>query len=533
MNPAHPAPATDAEHTTPQAPSALSPTDPAAVRPLAERVRAAARTLAPLALATRNAALSRIADTLESNTARILAANARDLALAQNLVAAGDLTPANFARLPLSPAKLAEMAAQVRAVQLLPDPLGRTLDAIQLDHGLDLEKRSVPLGVLAVIFEARPDAVTQIAALALKSGNAVLLKPGREVEHTAHALVSLIRDAIANTPQPAPGSATASRTVISTEGDAQQRRSEETCGSIATNARGTTVLSTKDEATQSRNEDIETTLPADAVQLITGRAAVAELLTLSSLVDLVIPRGSRALVEHIQATTRIPVLGHADGICHIYVDQHADLAQALAIVDDAKTDYPAVCNAAETCLVHEAIAPTFLPALLTRLRAKGVHFRADQPVRDLLASSIGNTAENLSPTDLTDPDSWHTEYGDLTLALRIVPSLTAAIAHIHQHGSAHTETICTTDPVAAEQFLNQVDAASVMLNASTRFADGFRYGLGAEVGVSTSRIHARGPVGLEGLTTTRFVLRGHGHLAGDYRGPNARPFTHTRLRRIP
>ncbi len=455
----------------------IPPTEPAVVRTLAERARAAARELAPRSLEQRNAALSAIADALEQNTDSLLAANAQDLSLADQLVRAGELSPANYARLPLSEAKLAEMAAQVRAVRDLPDPLGRSLDSMELDIGLNLEKRSVPLGVLAVIFEARPDAVTQIASLALKSGNAVLLKPGREVEHTAQALIGVIRSAISAPVDPVgPG------------------------------------------------------LPEDAVQLITGRAAIAEVLTLSSLVDLVIPRGSRALVEQIQATTRIPVLGHADGICHVYVDEHADLEQALAIVTDAKTDYPAVCNAAETCLVHQSIAAVFLPALLAHLSTRGVTFRGDQPVRDLLTPAIGTKPGSLSPPpqQVADPDSWHTEYGDLTLAVRIVPSLSAAIEHIHQYGSAHTETICTTDPAAAERFLNEVDAASVMLNASTRFADGFRYGLGAEVGVSTSRIHARGPVGLEGLTTTKFVLRGEGHLAGSYRGPNARSFTHRR-----
>lgn len=457
--------------------TSLPLTATSAVRPIAERARAAARELAPEPLAVRNAALEAIAAALEARIEAILTANSHDLALASRLLDSGELSASNYARLPLSAAKLAEMAAQVRAVRDLPDPLGRLLDQIELDTGLELEKRSVPLGVLAIIFEARPDAVTQIASLALKSGNAVILKPGREVEHTAHALVELIRSAISSVPQ--------------------------------TTGAG---------------------LPADAVQLITGRPAVAELLTLSSLVDLVIPRGSRALVEQIQATTRIPVLGHADGICHVYVDQHADLEQALAIVADSKTDYPAVCNAAETCLIHQDIAPAFLPALITHLAGRGVSFRGDQPVRDLLISGIGSVPENFSPApeEITDPDSWHTEYGDLTLALRLVPSLAAAIDHIHQHGSAHTETICTTDPQAAEQFLNEVDASSVMLNASTRFADGFRYGLGAEVGVSTSRIHARGPVGLEGLTTTKFVLRGHGHLAGSYRGSQARPFTHRR-----
>ena len=434
---------------------------PSSIRLLAERSRVAARAIAPLSIAQRNAALSAIAVALERDHEHLLAANAEDLHLADALVATGDLSPANRARLGLNAAKLAEMAAQLRAVIQLPDPLGRRLDAMELDHGLDLEKRSVPLGVLAVIFEARPDAVTQISALALKSGNAVILKPGREVERTAEALITLIQRAI-----------------------------------------------------------VEEGLPEDAVSLILGREAVAELLTLSSLVDLVIPRGSRALVEHIQATTRIPVLGHADGICHIYVDQAVDAEQALAVIDDAKTDYPAVCNAVETVLVHRGVAATFLPALVWRLTGKGVTLLGDADLRGYVEASMRGL--------IGEVDDWHTEYGDLTLALRVVPSFESAIEHIHEFGSAHTETICTTNPATAERFLNEVDAASVMVNASTRFADGFRYGLGAEVGVSTSRIHARGPVGLEGLTTTKYLVRGHGQLAGDYRGPNAKVFTHRR-----
>lgn len=432
------------------------------VRLLAEQARRAARAIAPMSLAQRNASLTAIAEALVKQQHALLAANAEDLHLADALVATGDLSPANRARLGLTTAKLEEMAAQVRAVRELPDPLGRRLEAMELDRGLDLEKRSVSLGVLAVIFEARPDAVTQISALALKSGNAVILKPGREVERTAAALVSLIRAAIRSA-----------------------------------------------------------SLPEDAVSVIFGRAAVAELLTLSSLVDLVIPRGSRALVEHIQATTRIPVLGHADGICHIYVDRSVNAEQALAVIDDAKTDYPAVCNAVETVLVHQAVALTFLPALVSRLSSKGVRLLGDAGVRAVLSTELAATVGEV--------EEWHTEYGDLTLALRVVPSIEAAIEHIHVFGSAHTESICTTNADAAERFLNEVDAASVMVNASTRFADGFRYGLGAEVGVSTSRIHARGPVGLEGLTTTKYLVRGHGHLAGDYRGPQAKVFTHRRI----
>ena len=379
-------------------------------------------------------------------------------AAADQPVSTGDLSSANHARLALSPAKLAEMVAQVRAVAALPDPLGRRLDAIELDRGLDLEKISVPLGVLAVIFEARPDAVTQITALALKSANAVQLKPGKEVEQTATIRVDILREALA-----------------------------------------------------------ATAVPPEAVALVLGRQQVAELLHLTQLVDLVIPRGSRALVEHIQTSTRIPVLGHADGICHIYVDQRVDQQLALAVVDDAKTDYPAVCNAVETVLIHRAIAAELLPQLASRLLAKGVTLLGDEHTRTLLGDS--------QSANVTD---WHTEYGDLTLAIRVVDSLDDAVAHIHTYGSAHTEAICTTDPAAAARFLNEVDAATVLLNASTRFADGFRFGLGAEVGVSTSKIHARGPVGLEGLTTYKYIVHGQGHIVADYRGPQARPFTHRR-----
>ena len=239
-----------------------------------------------------------------------------------------------------------------------------------------------------------------------------------------------------------------------------------------------------------------------------------------ALVDMVIPRGSKALVEYVQANTRIPVLGHAEGVCHIYVDRDVDEALALRVIDDAKTDYPAVCNAVETVLVHREIAAEFLPKLAERLRAKGVALHGDATVRELLRG-----------VEVEAVEDWHTEYGDLEISLGVVESMEAAIAHIHAHGSSHTESILTEDDAAAERFLREVDAASVMHNASTRFADGFRYGFGAEVGISTSKLHARGPVGLEGLTTYKYVLRGEGHVAGDYRGAKARAFTHRRAAR--
>ena len=302
--------------------------------------------------------------------ADLLAANAVDLQRAASLPASDALPAATLARLKLDAHKLAEMIEQVRSVAALPDPLGRTLRATELDEGLDLERIAVPLGVLAVIFEARPDAVTQIASLALKSGNAVLLKPGREVEETALALVNVLRGALS--------------------------------------AQG---------------------LLPDAVTLVAGRERVAELLTMHELIDMVIPRGSKALVEYVQANTRIPVLGHAEGVCHIYVDRAADQAAALRIIDDAKLDYPAACNAVETVLVHRDIAAAFVPALSAALRARGVTVHVGDEVAD-----------------------WHREYGGPELAIAEVASMQAAIDHIHAHGSAHTECILTEDHAAAEQF---------------------------------------------------------------------------------
>jgi glutamate-5-semialdehyde dehydrogenase len=428
---------------------------------MAEAANGASRVLAPLDGARRNAALEAMAVALEAASAELLSANAEDLDAAGSSGEADRLAPATLARLRLNEAKLREMVEQVRSVAALPDPLGRTLDATELDQGLNLTKVSVPLGVLAVIFEARPDAVTQIAALALKSGNAVILKPGKEVEHTAVALVRVLREAVA----------------------AQH-------------------------------------LPADAISLVLGRERVNELLGEHALVDMVIPRGSKALVEYVQANTRIPVLGHSEGICHIYVDRAADEELALRVIDDAKTDYAAACNAVETVLVHREIAAEFLPKLAERLRARGVALHGDATVRSLL--------RDLPVAPVGD---WHTEYGELAVSLGVVTSLEAAMEHIHQHGSAHTESILTEDHAAAERFLREVDAAGVFHNASTRFADGFRYGFGAEVGISTSKFHARGPVGLEGLTTYKYVLRGAGQTAGDYRGASARAFTHRKLPR--
>jgi len=427
-----------------------------AVREIAEGAKRASRTLASLTGEQRNEVLAVMAEALEKNATAIYAANKEDVDTASVMLASGEISDSTLERLKLNSTKLEEMARSVRSVAALADPIGRVLDRTQLDDGLILERLSCPLGVLAVIFEARPDAVTQIAALALKSGNAVIMKPGKEVELTAKVLVDVLRCALKE------------------------------CG-IAENA----------------------------ISLVFGREAVQELLALGDLVDLVIPRGSRQLVEHIQANTRIPVLGHAEGICHVYVDKAADFEMALKIVDDAKTDYPSACNAAETVLVHEAIAREFLPEMAERLQAKNVRVRGCEKTQAILGIAVANV------------ENWHHEYSDLELAIRVVKDVAEAIDHIHRYGSSHTETIVTNDAEVATRFLNEVDSAGVYHNASTRFADGYRYGFGAEVGISTSKLHARGPVGLEGLTTYKYVLHGKGQVASDYR--HGRTFQHKKL----
>lgn len=427
------------------------------VRQMGEAAKAASHTLAVVPAERRNRALECIAELLETNADKILAANALDVTQGLALVERGELSSSTVSRLRLSAQKLTEMIASVRAIVQLPEVIGKVLDRMELDAGLELEKISVPLGVLAVIFEARPDAVTQISALAIKSGNAVILKPGKEVEQTAIVLVGLIRQAL-----------------------------------------------------------VEATLPEAAVGLVLGREEVAELLQLSDFVDLVIPRGSKQLVRYVQSATRIPVLGHAEGICHIYVDEAVDAELALDVIEDAKTDYPSACNTVETVLVHRSIAAEFLPRLHKRMLAAKVRMLGSEET----AALAGHGIEPVG--------AWNTEYCDLVLAVQVVADMDEAIAHIHRYGSSHTESILTTDLEKAERFLREVDAAGVYHNTSTRFADGFRYGFGAEVGVSTSKIHARGPVGLDGLTTYKYLLRGKGQLVGSYHGKDAKPFLHVR-----
>ncbi len=418
---------------------------------VAAAARAAQRTLASASGEARTAVLRTLAGLLAEREAAILEANAADVAAAE----AEGLAAPLLNRLGLTAAKLATLRDGVETLAAQGDPVGRTLRATELDDGLVLHQVTSPLGVLLIIFESRPDAVIQIGALALRAGDAVLLKGGREATLSNRALVACLRDALT--------------------------------------AHG---------------------LDADAVAGVEGREAVAELLAHDEAIDLVIPRGSGALVKHIQASTRIPVLGHAEGVCHLVLDAAADPAMAAALAVDGKCDYPAACNATETLLVHRDFLP-HLRGVGDALIAAGVTLKADDEAAAVLAAS-------------EPADGWRTEWGDLVLAVRVVGSLDEAIDHVHRYGSGHTDAIVTDDAAAAAAFLSRVDSASVFHNASTRFADGYRYGLGAEVGISTSRIHARGPVGVEGLLTTRWLLRGTGQGAGDY-GPGKRAFTHRPL----
>ena len=420
---------------------------------LARAVRSAQRSLGSAPGATRTAVLRRAARLLADREEAVLAANARDLDAARHDGLAAPL----LARLALSPAKLATLREGLEQLAAQPDPLGAELRRTELDEGLVLSQVRSPIGVLLVVFESRPDAAVQIGSLALRSGNGVILKGGSEAAESNRALVACLRDALAG------------------EG-----------------------------------------LPPAAVSAVEGREAVGELLALDGEIDLVIPRGSGELVRAIQRATRIPVLGHAEGVCHLYLDRGADPETARRLAVDSKCDYPAACNAVETLLVHRDFLP-HLPAVGEALAAAGVELRADA---EALAALPGARP--------AAPDDFGREFGDLVLAVRTVGSLEEAVEHVHAHGSAHTDAIVTEDTEAAERFLAAVDSASVFHNASTRFADGFRYGLGAEVGIATGRIHARGPVGVDGLLTTRWLLRGAGQAVADY-GPGGRSFTHRTL----
>jgi glutamate-5-semialdehyde dehydrogenase len=425
---------------------------------IARRAKVASGILARLTDVEKNAALSAIALRIRERADDILAANKNDIEAARPLLDRGEISEALFQRLKLDESKLADILKGIDQVAALEDPVGRITLATELDQGLRLYRVNCPIGVVGVIFEARPDALVQIASLCLKSGNGVLLKGGREAEHTNRALFAAIQSAVG-----------------------------------------------------------EARLPADALALLESREDVNALLKAEGFVDLIIPRGSNALVRFVQENTNIPVLGHAEGICHIYVDRAADLRKALAITLDAKLSYPAACNAVETLLVHQQVAKEFLPRVIAALRENRVDVRCDdRSIRELSLEGVKPAGE----------EDWRSEYSDLILAIREVASIDEAIAHINQYGSHHTEAIITEDAATFDKFFAEVNSAGVYCNASTRFADGFRYGFGAEVGISTATLHPRGPVGLEGLVTYKYKLAGDGHVSADYSGKDARPFTH-------
>jgi glutamate-5-semialdehyde dehydrogenase len=434
---------------------------PDAIAYQVRRTRAASRTLARLSAEQRNKILQTAADLLEARAAEILKANQQDCTALEQEIQQNKSSAPLLKRLRTSAAGIKDMARQIRDVAGMADPLGQRLAATELDDSLILDKVSCPLGVVAVIFESRPDVVPQVGSLAIKTGNGLILKGGAEARQTNRVLVSIWHEALAAV-NPSLG---------------------------------------------------------NAMCALEDRADVAKILEMDRDIDLVVPRGSAEFVNYVFRNSRIPVLGHGSGICHIYVDGEADLSRATSVILDSKTQYPAACNSAEKVLVHEDIASQFLPSLIQDLQSAGVEVRG--------CARTAQLCSDLKIIPATEED-WHTEYGDLKITVKVVGGLEQAIDHINQYGSRHTDCILTQNEANAEQFMDEVDAASVFHNASTRFADGFRYGLGAELGISNSKLHARGPVGLEGLLTYKYKLRGNGHIVSRYVNGD-KSFKHRRM----
>ncbi|HGM7998974.1 TPA: glutamate-5-semialdehyde dehydrogenase [Pseudomonas aeruginosa] len=408
---------------------------------LGRDARAASRLLARAATAQKNRALLAAADALDAARAELSHANEQDLAAGR----ANGLEPAMLDRLALTPARIDDMIEGLRQVATLPDPIGEIRDMRYVPSGIQIGKMRVPLGVVGIIYESRPNVTIDAASLCLKSGNATILRGGSEAIHSNQAIARCIQQGLA-----------------------------------------------------------EAGLPAAAVQVVetTDRAAVGALISMPEYVDVIVPRGGKGLIERISREAKVPVIKHLDGICHVYIDVAADLDKAIRVADNAKTQRYAPCNTMETLLVHAGIAEQVLPPLATIYREKGVELRGDAATRALLGADVLEATE----------EDWRTEYNAPILSIRIVDGLDAAIEHINTYGSQHTDAISTENFSDARRFLAEVDSASVMVNASTRFADGFEYGLGAEIGISTDKLHARGPVGLEGLTSEKYVVFGDGHV---------------------
>ncbi len=404
-------------------------------------MKLAAPELAASSIEQRNAALRKIEEKLSSNADAVFAENAADIEAAKE----AGVSEAVLKRLKFNEAKLTDCIKGIEQLISLPDPIGRISLARELDEGLSLYRVSCPIGVIGVIFEARPDAMVQISSLCIKSGNCAVLKGGRETAHTNRILFRLIHEAV-----------------------------------------------------------VEAGLPEMSLMQAEQHSEIDELLTCDKSVDLLIPRGSNQFVRYIMDHTRIPVMGHSDGICHVYADKALDINKAVPVILDAKTQYTAACNAAETLLIHRDIAKSFVPMIAEALSNAGVRIHGNKEVCALTEH-----------TELLDPEVYR-EYLDLEISVKVVADIEEAVAHINRYGSHHTDCIITEDDEAAAYFMQMVDSAGVYQNCSTRFADGFRYGFGAEVGISTSKLHARGPVGLEGLMSYKYRLFGNGHIVGDY-----------------
>ncbi len=411
--------------------------------------------MAELDGAAKNMALSAIAHALVENKHKLVAANNEDMKRSRE----ENLAEPLLKRLKFDEKKIEDVVEGIRSLMSLEEPVGKTLLSTMLDDGLELYKVTCPIGVIGIIFESRPDALVQISTLCLKSGNSVLLKGGREARETNRALTEIIAGA-----------------------------------SLAAG------------------------LPEGWITLLESRDDVNEMLKMDEYIDLVIPRGSNEFVRYIMENSKIPVMGHADGICHVYVDKDADLSMAEKITVDSKTQYVAVCNATETLLVHEAIAGEFLPALKEEFDRRQVEIHGDEGTSKIIAVKAAQETD------------WSTEYLDYTISIKLVRNADEAIEHINTYGSGHTDSIVTSNKQTAVRFMNLVDSGNVFWNASTRFSDGFKYGFGAEVGISTSKLHARGPVGLEGLLSYKYMLIGNGHIVDDY-ASNKKSFKHVELKK--
>jgi len=425
------------------------------IQNLAQTAKKASITLAAVDTKTKNNALEAIAVALDKHRNEIETANKIDLQACENTNLAAPL----LKRLKFDDKKISEAIDGIRSLISLADPVGETLASTELDKDLELYKVSCPIGLIGVIFESRPDALVQISSLCLKSGNAVMLKGGSEAANTNRVLTQIINEA-----------------------------------------------------------SVKAGIPAGWIQLLETRSDVNEMLKLDEYIDLIIPRGSNEFVKYIMDHSNIAVLGHADGICHVYVDEKADVEMAVKIIVDSKTQYVAVCNAAETLLVHEKIAAKYLPEAKKALEAVNVELRGDSKTQQIIQAGAA-----------TEKD-WATEYLDYILSIKVVKSIDEAIEHINTYGSGHTDAIVTADKDAAAKFMNLVDSGDVLWNCSTRFSDGFRYGLGAEVGISTNKIHARGPVGLEGLMIYKWKLVGKGQIVSDY-ASGKKKFTHKKIQK--